>query len=103
MFDPISFTPKVYEVEINGELFTLCQAPLGASSAKQLLDQLIAYGARNVPTFGNACAQFRKVDFAQNLFTADTLANKKAYDPRNGDTDSHRRGLDVCFEILHLG
>jgi len=38
MFDTISFTPKVYEVEINGELFTLCQAPLGASSAKQLLD-----------------------------------------------------------------
>ena len=31
-----------------------------------------------------ACAQFRKVDFAQILFTADTLANEQNYDPRDG-------------------
>lgn len=47
-----------------------------------------------------ACAQFRKVDFAQILFTADTLANEKDYDPRDGGTDSHRRGLDICLAIL---
>ncbi len=47
-----------------------------------------------------ACAQFRKVDFAQILFTADTLANEQNYDPRDGGTDSHRRGLEICFEIL---
>ncbi len=28
-----------------------------------------------------ACAQFRKLDFAQILFTADTLANELVYDP----------------------
>lgn len=47
-----------------------------------------------------ACAQFRKVEFAQILFTADTLANEEDYDPRDGGTDSHRCGLEICFEIL---
>ena len=193
-YDTISFQPNVYEIESAGKYFTLCQAPLGASAATQLLDWLIAYGVRKVLAFGNAgaitdlpenamfiptqairdegtsfhyledslrvdlnsqflsrieerldeldlkydkittwttdgffretpkkvaqfrqlgastvemecsalavCAQFRKVDFAQILFTADTLANEKDYDPRDGGTDSHRRGLDICFEIL---
>ena len=178
-YDTISFQPNVYEIESAGKYFTLCQAPLGASAATQLLDWLIAYGVRKVLAFGNAgaitdlpenamfiptqairdegtsfhyledslrvdlnsqydeittwttdgffretpkkvaqsrqlgastvemecsalaaCAQFRKVDFAQILFTADTLANERDYDPRDGGTDSHRRGLDICFEIL---
>ena len=47
-----------------------------------------------------ACAQFRKLDFAQILFTADTLANELVYDPRDGGTNSHRRGLEICFKIL---
>lgn len=47
-----------------------------------------------------ACAQFRKLDFAQILFTADTLANELVYDPRDDGTNSHRRGLEICFKIL---
>ena len=193
-FRTISFRPKIYEVKIKDEYFTLCQAPLGAPAATQLLDWLISYGVKKVLAFGNAgaitnlpenamfiptkairdegtsfhyledsltvdlrshflskieeqldklnlkydeittwttdgffreipkkvaqfrqlgantvemecsalaaCAKFRKVDFVQILFTADTLANEKDYDPRNGGTASHRRGLDICFEIL---
>lgn len=47
-----------------------------------------------------ACAQFRKIKFAQILFTADTLANEEDYDPRNGGTDSHRRGLEIGSKVL---
>lgn len=193
-YDTISFQPDIYEIERRGKYFTLCQAPLGAPAATQLLDWLISYGVKKVLAFGNAgaitdlpenamfiptkairdegtsfhyledsltvdlrshflskieeqldklnlkydeittwttdgffretpkkvaqfrqlgantvemecsalaaCAKFRKVDFVQILFTADTLANEKDYDPRNGGTASHRRGLDICFEIL---
>ncbi|AHA97338.1 nucleoside phosphorylase [Lactobacillus johnsonii] len=193
-YDTISFQPDIYEIERNGEYFTLCQAPLGAPAATQLLDWLIAYGVKKDLAFGNAgalvdlrenemfiptkairdegtsfhyledsltvdlntkflsqvkkaiteldykynevttwttdaffretpkkvkqlrdlgasvvemecsalaaCAQFRKIKFAQILFTADTLAKEEDYDPRDGGTDSHRRGLEICFEIL---
>ena len=47
-----------------------------------------------------ACARCRKIEFAQIWFTAGTLANEEDYDPRDGGTDSHRRGLEICFEIL---
>lgn len=193
-YDTISFQPNVYEILINDEKITLCQAPLGAPAATQLLDWLIAYGVKEVLAFGNAgaitdlpenamfipsrairdegtsfhylkdslavdlncdfldrvknalqilgykcdeittwttdaffretskkvtqfrqlgastvemecsalaaCAQFRKVNFAQILFTADTLANIEKYDPRDGGTDSHRLGLDICSQVL---
>ena len=55
-FKTISFRPQVYEVEINNQKFTLCQAPLGAPAAVKLLDWLIAYGVRKVLAFGNAGA-----------------------------------------------
>ena len=180
-YDTISFQPDIYEIERRGKYFTLCQAPLGAPAATQLLDWLISYGVKKVLAFGNAgaitnlpenamfiptkairdegtsfhyledsltvdlrshflskieeqldklnlkydeittwttdgffreipkkvaqfrqlgantvemecsalaaCAKFRKVDFVQILFTADTLANEKDYDPRYGGTD----------------
>ena len=44
----MSFQPNIYEIEINGEKLTLCQAPLGAPAATQLLDWLIAYGVKKV-------------------------------------------------------
>lgn len=47
-----------------------------------------------------ACAQFRDVDFAQILFTADSLANIENYDYRNWGHESHAVGLDVCSQIL---
>ena len=176
-FETCSFNPKIYEVQIDNEFFTLCQAPLGAPAAVQLLEWLIAYGVEKVITFGTAgalndlpenemflvkralrdegtsfhymepgqfidldrdflnqvedvlselnlkydeittwttdgffretpkkvaqfrqlgastvemecsalaaCAKFRKVDFAQILFTADTLADMENYDERD--------------------
>lgn len=45
-YDTISFQPNIYEIEINHERMTLCQAPLGAAAATMLLDWLIAYGGK---------------------------------------------------------
>ena len=192
-FDTVSFQPDIYEIEINGEKLTLCQAPLGAPAATQLLDWLIAYGVKHVLAFGNAgalidlpenemllpvkairgegtsfyyqepgkfidmksdylnkiekvikdmkldyeeittwttdgffretpkrvkqfrelgaatvemecagmaaCAQFRKIDFVQILFTADTLADIDNYDERDWGSDSHSAGLKICSQI----
>lgn len=193
-FDTISFQPAIYEVDFNGEKITLCQAPLGAPAATQLLDWLISYGVTQVLAVGNAgalrdlpenamlipnkairdegtsfhymkpgqfvdlrseflnkieqavtdlnlkydeittwttdgffretpkkvaqfkqlgastvemecagmaaCAQFRKVDFAQILFTADSLANMEEYDERDWGEESHSAGLDIGSQVL---
>ena len=53
-FDSVSFNPFIYEIVINHQKLTLCQAPLGAPAATQLLDWLIAYGVRKVLAIGNA-------------------------------------------------
>lgn len=55
-FESFVFAPKVYEVEIDGKYFTLCQAPLGASAAVQLLDWLIAYGVKEILAIGSCGA-----------------------------------------------
>ena len=55
-FRTISFRPKIYEVKIENEYFTLCQAPLGAPAATKLLDWLINYGVKQILTVGNAGA-----------------------------------------------
>lgn len=193
-FESCSFNPKIYEVQIDNEFFTLCQAPLGAPAAVQLLEWLIAYGVEKVLTVGTAgalvdlpentmllptrairdegtsfhymqpgqfveldssflkevekaltelnvdydeittwttdgffretpkkvaqfrqlgastvemecaalaaCAQFRKIDFAQLLFTADTLADMDNYDERDWGGESHRTGLSIGAQIL---
>lgn len=193
-FESCSFNPKIYEVQIDNELFTLCQAPLGAPAAVQLLEWLIAYGVKKVLTFGTcgalndlpenemllvkrairdegtsfhymepgqfvdldrdflnqvegilselslkydeittwttdgffretpkkvaqfrrlgaatvemecaglaACAKFRKVDFAQILFTADTLADMENYDERDWGSESHSLGLEIGSKVL---
>ncbi|WP_297819542.1 nucleoside phosphorylase [uncultured Lactobacillus sp.] len=193
-FDSVSFSPKIYEVELNGEYFTLCQAPLGGPASVQLLDWLISYGVKHVLTVGNAgaltdlpenemllvkrairdegtsfhymepgqfvdldsnflkqvenaltglqlkydeittwttdgfyretpkkvaqfrqlgadtvemecaslaaCAQFRKVDFAQILFTADTLADIDNYDERDWGSESHSAGLEIGSKVV---
>ena len=46
------------------------------------------------------CAKFRKVDFAQILFTADTLADMENYDERDWGSESHRTGLSIGAKIL---
>ena len=193
-YDTISFQPDIYEIESNGEYFTLCQAPLGGPASVQLLDWLISYGVKQVLTVGNAgaltdlpenemllvkrairdegtsfhymepgqfidlnqnflkqvedvlatlnlkydeittwttdgffretpkkvahfrqlgaatvemecaslaaCAQFRKVDFAQILFTADTLADIENYDERDWGYESHSAGLEIGSKVL---
>lgn len=193
-FKTISFRPSIYEVEIDNEYFTLCQAPMGAPAAVKLLDWLINYGVKQVLAFGNAgalnnlpensmfipikairdegmsfhymkpgkfvnlksdfltkveniaddlgysydeiitwttdgffretprkvaqfrqlgastvemecsalgaCAQFRKIDFAQILFTGDTLANMDNYDRRNWGRSSYSVGLEIGANIL---
>lgn len=193
-FESCSFNPKIYEVQIDNELFTLCQAPLGAPAATQLLEWLIAYGVKKVVTIGTAgalvdlpenamliptrairdegtsfhymesgqyvnldsqflkeveknlaelnidydeittwttdgffretpkkvaqfhrlgaatvemecaglaaCAKFRKVDFAQILFTADTLADMENYDERDWGSESHSLGLEIGSKVL---
>ena len=47
-----------------------------------------------------ACAQFRKVDFTQILFTADTLADMDNYDERDWGSASHTAGLEIGSQIL---
>lgn len=47
-FKTVSFRPKVYEVEINNQLITLCQAPVGAPASTKFLDWLINYGVKQV-------------------------------------------------------
>ena len=62
-FKTVSFRPKVYEVEINNQLITLCQAPVGASASTKFLDWLINYGVKQVLSVGNAGAL---VDLPEN-------------------------------------
>ena len=50
-----------------------------------------------------ACAQFRKVDFAQILFTADSLADMDNYDERDWGSESLTAGLEIGSKVLiHL-
>ena len=55
-FKTVSSRPKVYEVKINNQLITLCQAPVGASASTKFLDWLINYGVKQVLSVGNAGA-----------------------------------------------
>ena len=55
-FKTVSFRPKVYEVKINNQLITLCQAPVGASASTKFLDWLINFGVKQVLSVGNAGA-----------------------------------------------
>lgn len=193
-FRTISFRPKIYEIKIENEYFTLCQAPLGAPAATKLLDWLINYGVKQVLAVGNAgalndlpentmlvptkairgegtsfyylkpsqfvelepaylsqveraiselgykyneiitwttdgffretpkkvvqfrqlgadtvemecaalaaCAQFRKVDFAQILFTGDSLAKMENYERRGWGRKSYGIGLEIGSKVL---
>ena len=64
-FETVSFSPSIYEIEINGKKFNLCQAPLGAPAATQLLDWLINYGTKKVLAIGSAGSL---VDLPENHF-----------------------------------
>lgn len=55
----------IYQIEHNGESIGLCRAPVGAAAAAQILDWLIAYGARTIVTAGSCGAL---VDLPENAF-----------------------------------
>lgn len=193
-FDSVSFNPFIYEIVIAHQKLTLCQAPLGAPAATQLLDWLIAYGVQKILAIGNAgviadiaenkllvpskairdegtsfhylkpsklidfnsnylnqvkrelthlkleyrevitwstdgffretqskikqarrlgattvemecaalaaCSQFRNVEFAQLLFTADTLADPKKYYERRWGKSSYLKAIKIATQIL---
>lgn len=47
-----------------------------------------------------AVAEFRKVEFGQVLFTADSLADVENYDARGFGRDAHESVLELCFDIV---
>lgn len=48
-----------------------------------------------------ACAQFRQADFAQILFTADSLNNIENHQERGWGKDAHGKGLELATSILN--
>ena len=63
----ISETKKfpVYVVQYKGENVCLCQAPVGAAPAAQLMDWLMGYGVKEIIT-GGCCGALS--DFEENVF-----------------------------------
>lgn len=55
----------IYVVNHKGEDVCLCQAPVGASAATQILDWLIGYGVREIIS-GGCCGAL--TDFEENVF-----------------------------------
>lgn len=47
-----------------------------------------------------ACAQFRNVDFAQILFTADSLKDVDNYDERDFGINSHLKVLKIATKVM---
>ncbi|KGG53328.1 Uridine phosphorylase [Lactobacillus sp. wkB10] len=184
----------IYEVDLDGAKFTLCQAKMGAAAAVQLLDWLIGYGVKQILAIGSAgclvdlpenyflvpikairdegtsfhylnpgtfvmlesafldktkklmnengftvkevttwttdgffretakkvkqakalgascvemecaalaaCAQFRGVDFAQILFTADSLKDIEKHDERGWGRDAHEAAINLATNII---
>ena len=61
----------VYVTEHKGEQIAICQAPVGAAAATQILDWLIGYGAKKVLATG-CCGAL--VDLPENMFLGPTKA-----------------------------
>ncbi len=70
-FKTITKEYPVFVTEYRGERVCLCQAPLGSAAAVQLLDELIARGAREIVAVGS-CGALR--DFPENEFLIPTRA-----------------------------
>lgn len=51
----------IYVTEYKGEQITLCQAPVGAAAATQILDWLIGYGVRKIISSGS-CGALRNFE-----------------------------------------
>ena len=61
----------VYVTEYKGEQISICQAPVGAAAAAQILDWLIGYGAKKILATG-CCGAL--VDLPENMFLVPTKA-----------------------------
>lgn len=61
----------IYEVDLDGAKFTLCQSKMGAAAAVQLLDWLIGYGVKQILAIGSAGCL---VDLPENYFLVPTKA-----------------------------
>lgn len=94
----ISITKKypVYVTEYNGEEICLCQAPMGAAAATQIMDWLISYGVKKIISTGS-CGVL--VDLPENTF----LVPEKAL--RDEGTSYHylppSRFVELDTEVLH--
>ena len=64
-FKSVTKEYPVYVLDANGSRICLVQAPVGAAAAVQILDWLIAYGARKIIS-GGSCGVL--VDMAENRF-----------------------------------
>lgn len=47
-----------------------------------------------------ACAQFRRLDFAQILFTADSLSNIECHKDRGWGLEAHETALTLAAKII---
>ncbi len=61
----------VYVTNYKGEEICLCQAPVGAAAAAQIMDWLIGYGVREIIS-GGCCGAL--MDFPENVFIVPTKA-----------------------------
>ena len=193
-FDCFEGETPIYEVDLDEEKITFCQAKIGAAAAVMLLDWLISYGVKQILAIGSAgclvelpenyflvptrairdegtsfhymkpgtyidlksefltktkkllsqegfkveevttwttdgffretvkkvkqakelgassvemecaamaaCAQFREADFAQILFTADSLKDLENHDDRGWGRDAHEAAINLAANII---
>ena len=95
-------TYPVYGLNLDGKAICLCQAPVGAPAAVQIMDWLIAYGVKHVISAGSCGAL---VDLPENCFLVPAKALRDEgtsyhYLPpeRFVETDEEtRRIIERCF------
>lgn len=62
---------SIYQVEISGKKICLCQAPVGAAAATQIMDYLIQHGVREIISVGS-CGNL--IAMSENEFIIPTVA-----------------------------
>ena len=70
-FDCFEGETPIYEVDLDGQKITFCQAKIGAAAAVMLLDWLISYGVKQILAIGSAGCL---VDLPENYFLVPTKA-----------------------------
>ncbi|GEK29013.1 nucleoside phosphorylase [Furfurilactobacillus siliginis] len=70
-FETITKVTPIWEITVAGQNMTVAQAPLGAPAAVQILDYLIAHGAKQIVSMGS-CGVL--TEHAENGFLIPTVA-----------------------------